>query len=147
MTYIRIILLSAFALVLGGCSSHLLFVEESHIGLKAKIAASQTSPYNLDLGYRRGMVALIPLQSAEGERGTNPDEGENPTGSERKEIVIVHDPNDLMSLYCVFKANIGFNDPVEIYHFLATGRAAITLLAKEEELRKIIELKFSKDMK
>lgn len=41
----------------------LLFVEESHIGLKAKIGLDHT-PGDVDFGYRRSVLALIPKADA-----------------------------------------------------------------------------------
>ncbi len=51
--------------VLSGCSSHerLYFVEESHIGLKAKAAVDGT-PGEVDFGYRRSIMTLIPKANA-----------------------------------------------------------------------------------
>ena len=51
--------------VLNGCSSHerLYFVEESHIGLKAKAAVDGT-PGEVDFGYRRSIMTLIPKANA-----------------------------------------------------------------------------------
>lgn len=51
--------------VLGGCSSHdrLYFVEESHIGLKAKAGVDGT-PGEVDFGYRRSIMTLIPKADA-----------------------------------------------------------------------------------
>ncbi len=48
-----------------GCTHHLAFVEESHLALKAQFKVQSAAPYEIDLGYRRGMMALIPLQSVE----------------------------------------------------------------------------------
>ena len=148
-----------------GCTSHMHFAEESHFGLKASFASSSISPYELDLGYRRGMIAAIPLQSegdgsnsevSEDQAGGNGENEASVTDSEenspsasnesnQKEIIITRDKNELMSLYSIFKANIGFDDPVEIYHFLATGRAAVDLLSNHDELRKIVNQVSSED--
>lgn len=51
--------------VLVGCSSHdrLYFVEESHIGLKAKAGVDGT-PGEVDFGYRRSIMTLIPKADA-----------------------------------------------------------------------------------
>lgn len=52
-------------MVLSGCSSHerLYFIEESHIGLKAKAAVDGT-PGEVDFGYRRSIMTLIPKADA-----------------------------------------------------------------------------------
>ncbi len=54
-------------------------------------------------------------------------------------ILIHHDPEELMSLYTTFKANIGFADPVQIDHFLATGKAAVLLMSNETALSELKE--------
>ncbi|PON14998.1 hypothetical protein C2W62_26155 [Candidatus Entotheonella serta] len=56
------------------------------------------------------------------------------TSAQETVIQIQHDPDELMSLYSVFKANIGFNDPIKVCHFLATGVAAVVLLSDEKAL-------------
>lgn len=52
-------------MVLNGCASYdrLYFVEESHIGLKAKAAVDGT-PGDVDFGYRRSIMTLIPKADA-----------------------------------------------------------------------------------
>lgn len=139
----------------GGCTSHLVFVEESHLAFKAQFRAQSAAPFNLDLGYRRGMIALIPLQSDEnkneGQASVAPGASEavesstpaptDPPGEAKTKVLrIQHDPDELMSLYSTFKANIGFNDPVEVCHFLATGVAATALLSDKETLKAFAEV-------
>jgi hypothetical protein len=124
---------------LNACTSHLMFVEEDNIGLKARFEANNPTPAQLSLGYRRGVVAVIPQQS----KGNKPSPAlsvASTNGAQGKVIVIKNDPNELMSLYTVFKANIGFNDPVAIKHFLATGTAATSLLADHDELRNVADM-------
>lgn len=121
-----------------GCSSHLVFLESSHLGLKASFEPNSPTPAEVDLGYRRGMFAMIPQKSKES--------GQGPPGSVKVEqtgegtaktttITVTPDPDELMSMYSTFCGNVGFNDPVEVHHFLATGVAASNLLANEESLR------------
>ena len=52
-------------MVLNGCASYdrLYFAEESHIGLKAKAAVDGT-PGDVDFGYRRSIMTLIPKADA-----------------------------------------------------------------------------------
>ena len=142
------------ALAITGCKSHLLFVEEDHIGLKATFEANNPSPVQVTVGYRRGIVAVIP-QKLNGQNdaapATKPEDkpaaplaadnpGTNsPADSQKTTITIQSNPNELMSLYSTFSANIGFNEPVQITHFLATGSAAATLLAKHEYLRDLTD--------
>lgn len=129
--------------VLAACKSHLSFVEESHVGLKAKIAANQTNPFDVDLGYRRGMLVFLPKKGgAEDEQAsavrsvTTVDDG---TGNVTEKVSwkVYENPSELMSLYTRFDANVGFNAPVKIKHFLATGTAAALLMTNEEQLRKL----------
>lgn len=119
----------------GGCSSHLMFVEQSHVGLKATFEPNQPTPAEVDLGYRRAMFAVIPQKAerASSQSGSvTVDRSKSPM-----EITVVPDPNELMSLYTVFRANVGFNDPVCLHHFLATGVAASNLLANASDLRDV----------
>lgn len=56
-------------LLLSGCGNiqdRLLFIEESHIGLIAKGGVNVT-PADIDFGYRRSVVALIPKANAQAE--------------------------------------------------------------------------------
>jgi len=134
-------------LALTGCTSHLIFVEEDHIGLKAAFEANNPAPAQISLGYRRGVVAVIPQQSdgsqpkiASATVSTTATAATNPAAADvPKTITITTNPNELMSLYTVFKANIGFGDPVRISHFLATGTAATSLLADHNELRNVTD--------
>ncbi len=109
----KILSIVAFAVLLSGCANRLLFVEESHLGLKAKVSANSPSPYEIDIGYRRGLFALVPLRCV----GDSCDIGES---------------EELMSLFASFQGNIGFNDDIRVCHFLATGSAAVTLAANPE---------------
>lgn len=114
-----------------GCTTHMVFMEESHAGLKVRVGGNTPSPYEISLGYRRGMVAAVPKQlqsnSEVSAEGGNGEEG-NVDG---KKVVLKYDPKELMSLYTEFCANVGFNDPVEFHHLLVTGDAAIWLLAAD----------------
>lgn len=60
------IVLTLCTLMLTGCPAHdrLYFVEQSHIGLKATVAADPT-PGDIDFGYRRSIITLIPKADAE----------------------------------------------------------------------------------
>ncbi|MBY0277349.1 hypothetical protein K2Z84_18615 [Candidatus Binatia bacterium] len=122
----------------GGCSSHLVFLESSHLGLKASFEPNNPTPAEVDLGYRRGMFAMIPQKSEESGHGQpgsvrveQSGEGTNKTTT----ITVTPDPDELMSMYSTFCGNVGFADPVEVHHFLATGVAASNLLANQAALR------------
>lgn len=180
--------LAAFvALSLGtsGCTSHLVFTESSTMGLRAKVSFDSATPYELSLGYDRGVLAFIPVQkgtattpkpdgqSKRDEKAQDPPDDETPPRPERDKpagdkaaggkpaadkpagdragadvatppkpvtarMTIEHDPTELMSVYSVFNANLGFNDPVEVRHLLVTGRAAHRLLADSNKMRKFV---------
>ena len=46
---------------------------------------------------------------------------------------------ELTSLYTTYKANIGFLDPFEVQHFLATGVAATNIVADPDVLKYLSE--------
>ncbi len=131
----------ALLLFLIGCANHVAFIEESHLALKAQFRANSTTPFDVDLGYRRGMTALIPMQDkgeAQPSLRTTPDETPPAPGTNHI-LRIQHDPDELMSLYTVFKANIGFNEPVEVCHFMASGVAATALLSDQKSLEALVQ--------
>jgi hypothetical protein len=120
---------------LTGCQSHLVFIEEDHFGLKAQFQPNNPSPAEFSLGYRRGIVAVIPQQSKTPVNLVNPVTVTRDTNA--NSVTICENPNELMSLYTVFKANVGFGSPTEVHHFMATGMAASSLLANDESLRNV----------
>lgn len=116
-----------------GCSTHLQFVEGSHMGLKMKINATEMTPAEIDLGYRRGVAVLIPRQQVtEGSLDGKPIMERN-----GDDVIIRQDPQEVMSLYSRFKANVGFMDAVEVRHFLATGNAATLLMGRQNQLDRL----------
>jgi hypothetical protein len=120
----------AATLLMMACKTHLQFVEGSHMGLRMKVNATEMTPAEIDLGYRRGMAVIIPRQAVtEGALAgpiiEKPDDNT---------VIIRQDPHEVMSLYSRFKANVGFMDPVEVRHFLATGNAATLLLGRKNQL-------------
>ena len=131
-----IILLGCASAILcsSGCTSHLVFIEESHTGLKIRVGASTPSPYEVSLGYRRGMVAAVPKQTPSDR--TDGTRSVDPTYTEGNKVVLNEDSRELMSMYSEFCANVGFNSPIEFHNLLVTGDAAIWLLSGENnELR------------
>ena len=129
----------ATVLTLPACTRHLLFVEEDHIGLRAKFEGESPTPAEVHLGYRRGLMAFIPQQESHLQNGEQSGSVSVDTSGPTKRITINKDPRELMSLYTVFKANVGFLDPVEFHHFVATGAAAEQLLANHDELRHVTD--------
>lgn len=135
-----LLVLVACSSLVTGCTSHLIFVEEGHIGLKAKFESNSPTPAELSLGYHRGMIAVVPQQSAQPSGRTQPLNVVGAVGANSgKTLTIEHDPDELMSMYSTFCANVGFGDPVEVHHFLATGTAAVTLLSTQSQLRNLKE--------
>jgi hypothetical protein len=126
--------------VQAGCYRHLVFVENSHFGLKASFEPNNPTPAEVDLGWRRAMFAMVPQKSS-GDTKSSPGSvtvERSADDNGKTTITIVPDPNELMSMYAVYQGNIGFNDPVEIYHFMATGVAASNLLANDGSLRQLV---------
>lgn len=136
------IAIAALGLIcLAGCTSHLVFIEEDHLGLKAAFEPNNPSPAQFSVGYRRGVVAVVPQKSdAENKSRSNSLSVTHTNDANgKKTITVTTNPHELMSLYTTFKANIGFNNPVRINHFLATGTAATSLLADHEQLRNLTD--------
>jgi len=122
-------------LAICGCSTnHILFSEEDHVGLKAAFAQNNPSPVELSIAYRRGVVAVVPQQSSSA-KPTNFVSVKVDTTT--NVVTVVHDPNELMSLYTRFEANVGLGNPIRVNHFLATGNAANAIVANEEALRSV----------
>jgi len=129
----KCVLLLLMALLLPGCAwinenfyDRLLFVEESHIGLKAKVGIDQT-PGDIDFGYRRSMVALIPKANAtsDGKR-TNfkkpPEQSNDPEKTDCSSNL--NDTNELLSVISSFNADVRWFESTRISTYFATGRAA-----------------------
>lgn len=115
-----------------GCQTHMMFIEESHIGLKAEMSADGTTPAQLDVGMRRGVAAFIPQNVAykptsEGSIKQTPKET-----TEDRIITLKPADGELTNLYNHYEANVGFFDPIEVKHFLATGVAAANVVADPE---------------
>jgi len=125
----------ASLLAAAGCQSHLIFVEENHVGLKAAFEPNNPSPVELSIAYRRGVVAVVPQQSTKEVSGTV---GSLTVSRDGTTATVMQDPNELMSLYTRFRANVGLGDPISVHHFLATGSAASGLVANNGGLRDVV---------
>ena len=130
-------LVSLSLMLATGCTSHLVFFEEDHLGLKASFEANNPTPAQLSLGYRRGVAAVVPQQSQSAKPSANVSVTATNSSDGTKTVTVITNPNELMSLYTVFNANIGFGDPLQVKHFLATGSAASALLSDNDELRNV----------
>src|SRR5574341_1278974 len=127
------LLLLTMLLISAGCEwvnknfhDRLLFVEESHIGLKAKVGIDHT-PGDIDFGYRRSVLALIPKADAE-HKGSN-SAGSKPPDS-RAETVNKDCPPDQidskepLSVISSFNADVRWFEATRIRTYFATGEAA-----------------------
>lgn len=120
-----------------GCQSHMIFVEEEQAGLKVAYAPNNPSPAQVTLALRRGLVAVVPQQSLSEIKTTNAVNVTTQKINGTNYVTVIEDPNELMSLYTRFQANLGLAGAIRFNHFLATGNAAIELLANAESLRQI----------
>ncbi len=143
----QLCLASSLAILCGCSTTHLIFFEEDHVGLKASFEANNPAPAELSLGYRRGIVAVLPQQAKNPSNQSDPVTIKSQKTDTNTVITIMHDPDELMSLYTVFKANVGFMDPVKIHHFLATGNAAAALLSNSADLRNLADILKATDTK
>lgn len=104
-----------------GCSTfrdRLLFVEETHVGLVARVSPDETSPADVDFGYRRSIITLIPQ--------TNVDM----TKSAQDQAI--DDNGQIMSVISAFTAKVRWFEATEIHTYFATGDAA-TNTGKDKE--------------
>ena len=120
-----------------GCKSHLIFLEEEQAGLKVAYAPNNPSPAQVTLALRCGVVAVVPQKSASEVPTTNAVNVTTELINGTNHVTVIEDPNELMSLYTRFQANVGLAGAIRFNHFLATGNAAIELLANAESLRQI----------
>jgi|TARA_R110001583_G_scaffold195385_1_gene372473 hypothetical protein len=106
---IKILLSLALVLTIGGCSStHLVYVQETSMGLN--VALSADGMQKMSLGYDRDIHAVIPKKS---------------------------DEADAMALFSVNKVDISGLDNMEVSEFVATGDPAIKLANDQESISKI----------
>ena len=133
----RAVVFSFAAIAFTGCTSHLVFFEEDHLGLKAAFEANNPTPAQVSVGYRRGVVAVIPQQMDNPQNVSMMTVAPTNAADGTKTATVTADAHELMSMYTTFSANIGFGDPLRVNHFLATGMAAASLLADDAELRNV----------
>ncbi len=99
----------ALVLAIGGCSStHLIYVQETSMGLN--VALSADGMQKMSLGYDRDIHAVIPKKS---------------------------DDSDAMALFSVNKVDISGLDNMEVSEFVATGEPAIKLASDKDAVSKI----------
>ena len=103
-----------------GCSHYrdrLLFVEATHLGLIVKVSPDETSPADVNFGYRRSIVTLIPQVKVDVAK-SNEDQAKDENG-------------EVMSTMSSFTAKVRWFEATEIHTYFATGDAA-TNTAKSE---------------
>lgn len=106
---IKILCSLSLILAIGGCSStHLVYVQETSMGLN--VALSAEGMQKMSLGYDRDIYAVIPKKS---------------------------DEKDAMALFSVNKVNISGLDDMDVSEFVATGEPAIKLAKDQEAVSKI----------
>ena len=98
-----------FVALLGGCSStHLVYVQETSLGLN--VAVSAEGMQKMSLGYDRDVYAIVPKKS---------------------------DKDDAMALFSVNNVTIKGLDDMDVSEFIATGEPAKKLAADQESVSKI----------
>ena len=147
-------LLLVAALWLPGCSfftDRLLFIEESHIGLKAKAGVDQTAPADIDFGYRRSILTLIPKANAEvkGDPKNNVSSATPPpkpggSASTRTDPCLPQgqeqstDPNEPLSVISSFNAIVQWFDATRVRTYFATGEAATNTACSPEAIKALV---------
>jgi len=98
-----------FILLFGGCSStHLVYVQETSMGLN--VALSAEGMQKMSLGYDRDVFAVIPKKGEE---------------------------EDAMALFSVNKVVIKGLDNMDVSEFVATGKSAILLVEDDNKVTQI----------
>lgn len=145
MKRIIIVLLSLLLFLTLGCSNpdRLFFFEQSHIGLIVKLSPESTAPADIDFGYRRSVVTLVPKANAEkkGEQTvTNP----NPQGNSElsddadAECGDLQNPNEVLSVISSFSADVGWFTAAKVNAYFATGEAACRTAKYSEQIRALV---------
>lgn len=150
----KVIVLLVAALGLPGCSlftDRLLFIEESHIGLKASAGVDQSAPADIDFGYRRTILTLIPKANAEvkGDPPANVSSATPPAkpvgsasattgpcpqqGQEQST-----DPNEPLSVISSFNADVRWFEATRIRTYFATGEAATNTACLPEAIKALV---------
>ena len=108
-----LILFASACLAQFGCSTfrdRLLFIEETHIGLIARVSPDETAPVDVDFGYRRSIVTLTPQMNVDVHKSTE-DQAKDDNGQ-------------IMSVISAFTAKVRWFEATEIHTYFATGDAA-----------------------
>lgn len=93
-------------LLLSACSTDVIFLDEAHFGLSARLSANG-APVAFSAGAQHSMTTWLPAEDAASSCGDGA----------------------LGSLYAECEGQLGFGDPVALQHIIATGAAAEHLAA------------------
>jgi hypothetical protein len=85
-------------------------VEETHVGLIARVSPDETSPADVDFGYRRSVVTLTPQMNVDMTKSAQ-DQAKDDNGQ-------------IMSVISAFTAKVRWFEATEIHTYFATGEAA-----------------------
>lgn len=126
------LLFSLVGLLISGCgfpSEHLLFTEESHVGLKVKGGYDAVTPVDIDFGYRRSVLALIPKIDSPKETKEANETNETKKANETKEARVLCEIDSLdskepLSVISVFNSEVSWFTGTQVHTYFATGRAA-----------------------
>ena len=112
-TLLITILLVGLSLITACSLKHdrLLFIEQAHIGLIARVSPDETAPADIDFGYRRSILTLTPQINAD---TTEPGGGYPPD----------KDFGEVMSVVSSFSGKVAWFDTTEVHTYFATGEAA-----------------------
>lgn len=113
-----------------GCANYfqdrLLFVEETHLGLIARVSPDETAPADIDFGYRRTIVTLTPQKNVDVTKSSDQQRADN--------------NGEIMSVISAFTAKIRWFDSTEIHTYFATGDAATITGANENAIKALTKI-------
>ena len=143
------IIITIFALLLmffsQGCSNpeRLFFFEQSHIGLIVKVSPESTAPADIDFGYRRSVLTLVPKANADAngeQKDTNP-QTENKSAlspNSANECGELQNPNEPLSVISSFSADVGWFTAAKVNAYFATGEAACKTAKYSDQIRALV---------
>lgn len=91
----------------------LLFIEETHLGLIARVSPDETAPADIDFGYRRTILTLTPQKNTDIRKSPDAQRDDN--------------NGEIMSVISAFSARVGWFESTAIRSYFATGDAATSI--------------------
>lgn len=125
---------AVIVLLLSACTANhdrLYFVENTHLGLRAKLEPESQTPGDVNFGYKRSVATLIPCKQLKVSQDHDGDE-QHVCGGDDADA-----DNNIMSLMSSFNTRITWFEGTRITTFFATGEAA-TNTAKDPEAIKAL---------